>query len=150
MEGRSEIEIDWLDEQSPTMHRTVEDRKKVIRRHTDLAVYQRSFELAMNLFALSKHFPAEERYSLTGQVRRSSRSVSANITEAWRNRRYPAAFVAKLTDAEAEAAETQTWIAFAKECEYLAADEATSLHNAYDQLLGMLITMIRNSSDWKL
>lgn len=95
------------------------ERKNVIRRHTDLDVYQRSFLIAMRVFFLSKEFPTEEKYSLTSQCRRSSRSVAANITEAWRKRKYPSAFVAKLSDAEAEAAETQTWIQFAVECGYL-------------------------------
>ena len=79
-----------------------------ITRHTELQVYQRAFEAAMTVFAFSKSFPKEEVYSLTDQVRRSSRSVCANLAEAWRKRRSPTAFVAKLNDAKAEAAETQT------------------------------------------
>jgi four helix bundle protein len=79
-----------------------------IQSHLDLDVYQLAFESAMRIFELSKQFPKEETYSLTDQIRRSSRSVCANITEGWRKRRYEAAFVNKLTDAEAEAAETQT------------------------------------------
>ena len=81
-----------------------------VRSHQDLEVYQLAFEAAMKIFELSKGFPIEERYSLIDQMRRSSRSVCANLAEAWRKRRYEAAFIAKLSDSEAEAAETQTWI----------------------------------------
>ena len=79
-----------------------------ITRHTELEVFQRAFETAMRIFECTKRFPREEMFSLTDQIRRSSRSVAANITEAWRKRRYQAAFISKLNDAEAEAAETQT------------------------------------------
>ena len=87
-----------------------------IMNHTDLQVYQKAFATAMEIFQLSKAFPKEEIYSLTDQVRRSSRSVCANLAEAWRKRRYEAAFVSKLSDSEAEAAETQVWLEFAVEC----------------------------------
>lgn len=95
--------------------------RKPIRSHSDLDVYRLAFDVAMQVFELSKEFPAEERYSLTDQIRRSSRSVCANLAEAWRKRRYKRAFVLKLSDAEAEAAETQTWIEFAVKCQYLDA-----------------------------
>jgi four helix bundle protein len=84
-----------------------------ILRHQDLIVYRKAVEAAMQIFEISKTFPKEETYSLTDQIRRSSRSVSANIAEAWRKRRYVAAFISKLNDAEGEAAETQTWLEFA-------------------------------------
>ena len=126
------------------------ERKKTIRKHTDLDVYTRGFDVAMQLFRLSKAFPVEERYSLTDQCRRSSRSVCANLAEAWRKRRYPAAFVSKLSDAEAEAAETQTWIQFAVECEYLGAEEARTLYNEYDNVIGMLVNMMNKPEDWKV
>ena len=119
-----------------------------IRRHTDLEVYRKAFDAAMRIFDLTKDFPREERYSLTDQVRRSSRSVCANIAEAWRKRRYVAAFVSKLGDSEAEAAETQTWIQFVVRCEYLPKEIARDLYSEYDAILGMLIKMIRNSDDW--
>ncbi len=93
--------------------------KEPIKSHKDLKVYQMAFDAAMKIFELSKKFPVEERYSLTDQIRRSSRSVCANMAEAWRKRRYEAAFVAKLNDCESEAAETQTWIEFAVKCNYL-------------------------------
>lgn len=87
-----------------------------IRSHTDLDVYRRAFEGAMQIFVLSQAFPKEETYSLTDQIRRSSRSVCANLAEAWRKRRYPNAFVSKLSDVESEAAETQVWLEFAVKC----------------------------------
>ena len=90
-----------------------------IRTHKDLKVYQLSFEAGMEVFQLTKNFPKEERYSLTDQIRRSSRSVSGNLAEAFRKRRYPKSFVAKLTDSEGEAAETQTWLDYALACEYM-------------------------------
>jgi four helix bundle protein len=119
-------------------------RKSVIRKHTDLDVYQRSFAAAMRVFFLSKEFPSEEKFSLTSQCRRSSRSVAANLTEAWRKRKYPAAFVSKLSDAEAEAAETQTWIQFAVECGYVDKETATPLYSEYDKIIGMLVKMATN------
>ena len=85
-----------------------------IRSFKELRVWQGAMDLAMKVFEVSRGFPAEERYSLTDQLRRSSRSVAANISEAWRKRRYEAAFVAKLSDSESEAAETQTWVEVAR------------------------------------
>ncbi|WP_372721519.1 four helix bundle protein [Novipirellula sp.] len=128
----------------------MEERKKTIRKHTDLDVYKFSFASAMRLFELSRKFPLEERYSLTDQCRRSSRSVAANIAEAWRKRRYPAAFVAKLSDSEAEAAETQTWLQFAVECKYVDADVARELYCEYDKIIGMLVNMIKKPDSWRL
>ena len=125
-------------------------RSKSVRKHTDLEVYKKAFELSMNIFRLSREFPAEERYSLTDQIRRSSRSICANLSEGWRKRRYPAAFVSKLSDAEGEAAETQTWLQFAVECEYLPRATARQLYREYDAVIGMLVTMSRNSSQWTL
>ena len=87
-----------------------------IQEHTDLEVYKKAFDTAMLIFEASKKFPREETYSLTDQIRRSSRSVCANLAEAWRKRRYKAAFISKLSDAESEAAETQVWIEFAVRC----------------------------------
>src|SRR5262249_15484375 len=96
-----------------------------IRTHCDLQVYRTAFDAAMTIFEMTKAFPKEETYSLTDQIRRSSRSVCANLAEAWRKRRYRAAFVAKLVDAEAEAAETQVWLEFAVKCEYANRDQAS-------------------------
>jgi len=91
-----------------------------IEQHGDLAVYRKAFDAAMLIFRESKEFPKEETYSLTDQIRRSSRSVCSNLAEAWRKRRYKAAFIAKFSDAESEAAETQVWIDFARKCSYLS------------------------------
>lgn len=125
-------------------------KRSLVRRHTDLEVYQQAFALAMELFRVSKKFPAEERYSLTDQMRRSSRSICANLAEAWRKRRYEAAFVSKLGDSEAEAAETQTWIQFAVECEYLDRKVGREIYRQYDAVLGKLVLMITNAKDWTL
>jgi four helix bundle protein len=119
-----------------------------IQSHRELEVYQLAFEAAMRIFELTKSFPREERYSLTDQIRRSSRSVCANLTEAWRKRRYEGAFSLKLNDAEAEAAETQTWLEFAVQCGYLDADDGRDLYKRYDQVLGKLVMMISNPTPW--
>src|SRR3954470_17498813 len=102
----------------------------------------------MKIFRASKPFPKEEAFSLTSQMRRSSRSVNANITEAWRKRRYEAAFVSKLNDAETEAAETQTWLQYAVSCGYLDRDAAAELYREYDELIAMLVDMIRHADQW--
>lgn len=125
-------------------------RRKVVRRHTDLEVFERAFAAAMRVFAASKAFPATERYALTDQIRRASRSVAANLAEAWRKRRYPAAFVTKLGDAEGEAAETQVWLQFAVSCGYLSAEAARPLCAEYDDIIGMLVRMITRPEDWTL
>ncbi len=122
----------------------------LVRQHQDLEVYQLAFDAAMRIFELSKRFPVEERYSLTDQIRRSSRSVCANLAEAWRKRRYEAAFVAKLTDCQAEAAETQTWIDFAVKCNYLSAEDGKALSECYSQILGKLVNLINYAPKWCL
>jgi four helix bundle protein len=104
-----------------------EDRKSKIRTHNDLEVFRPAMETAMTLFHLSKSFPKEERYTLTDQMRKSARSVCANLAEAWRKRRFEAHFLSKLSDAEAEAAETQVWIEFAVKSGYLERDSAAGL-----------------------
>jgi four helix bundle protein len=121
-----------------------------ITRHTDLEVFQRAFEAAMQVFERSKKFPREEMYSLTDQVRRSSRSVAANITEAWRKRRYEAAFIAKLSDAETEAAESQTWLRFAYRCGYIDEASFLALSDEYEQVIRMLVSMAVNAKKWTL
>jgi four helix bundle protein len=121
-----------------------------IKSPKDLIVYQKAYALATEIFETSTHFPAEEKYSLTDQIRRSSRSTCANLAEAWRKRRYQAAFVSKISDAEGEAAETQTWIEFSARCGYLERDEAKILFVEYDEIIAMLVSMISNSSKWIL
>jgi four helix bundle protein len=124
--------------------------RKPIQSHRDLEVYQMAFQAAMEIFRLTKSFPAEERYSLTDQIRRSSRSVCTNLAEAWRKRRYEGAFLSKLSDAEAEAAETQTWLEFAMECSYLEAKTARQLYQTYNNILGKLVRMINDPEPWLL
>ena len=94
-----------------------------IKSQFELDVYKIAFDAAMRIFELTKSYPSEERFSLTDQIRRSSRSVCANLSEAWRKRRYPAAFICKLNDCESESSETQTWIQFSVKCGYLSKDE---------------------------
>lgn len=119
-----------------------------IVRHTELDVYRKAFDSSMAVFEASKSFAKEETYSLTDQIRRSSRSVCANLAEAWRKRRYPAAFVAKLSDSESEAAETQVWIEFAVKCGYLDRDQASELYQTYDEILRILVAMINTPETW--
>ena len=119
-----------------------------IQQHTELEVYKKAFDVAMLIFELTKTFPKEEMYSLTDQMRRSSRSVCANLAEAWRKRRYKAAFLAKLSDAESEAAETQVWLQFALSCGYLNADTAGALYQSCDEILRMLVAMINRPQSW--
>ena len=95
----------------------------------------------MEVFAISKSFPADDRFSLTDQIRRSSRSVPSNLAEAWRKRRYEAAFISKLNDAEGEAAETQTHIEVALRCVYISPEKATTLDQRYETLLARIVTM---------
>jgi four helix bundle protein len=119
-----------------------------INDYRELRVYQNSMEAAMDIFHMTKTFPVEERYSLVDQIRRSSRSVCANIAEAWRKRRYKAAFVAKLSDAESEAAETQVWIDFAHRCKYVSEPPRNKLDGLYNKILGQLVRMINEADKW--
>jgi four helix bundle protein len=124
--------------------------KKLVKTHRDLEAYKTSFHIAMQIFEKSKCFPVEERYSLTDQVRRSSRSVCANLGEAWRKRRYEASFVSKLSDAEAEAAETQVWLEFAVQYGYLGAQVGEELLASYENIIGKIIRLINNPQPWLL
>lgn len=114
----------------------------------DLQVYQRSFDLAMRIFRLSAEFPKAEQYSLTDQIRRSSRSVSANISEAWGKRRYPAVFVNNLSDSEAESLETQVWLDFAVACGYLDLNVAEEIRAEYDSLVHSIVGMQNHHEQW--
>lgn len=108
----------------------------------DLKVYKLSYKLAMEIFHITKKFPKEERYSLTDQIRRSSRSVTTNISESYRKRRYPKHFISKLSDSDAELAETLTWLDFSKDCEYINSEEHTYFINEYEEVGKMLGSMI--------
>ena len=119
-----------------------------IRSYSELHVYQNAVEAAMEIFHITKDFPSEEKYSMVDQMRRSSRSVCANIAEAWRKRRYKAAFIAKLSDAESEACETQVWLELAYRCDYLTKALRDKLDNEYSHIIGQLVRMIDEADRW--
>ncbi len=116
--------------------------------YRELRVYDKAMDACMQTFEWSKGFPTEERYSLTDQIRRSSRSVCANLAEAWRCRRYQAAFISKLTDSSREASETQVWIEIGRRCGYLTAEQAAHLDSAYDHISAQLVKMIQSPQKW--
>jgi four helix bundle protein len=116
--------------------------------YKDLRVYQLAFESAMEIFELSQTFPTEEKYALTDQIRRSTRSVCANIAEAWRKRRYEAAFVSKLSDADSEATETTVHLDFALRCGYLQKDVHARLKDKYDHICRQLTLMMDDATAW--
>ena len=113
-----------------------------LKGHRDLKVYQLAYKLAMDIFNASKSFPKEEKYSLTDQIRRSSRSVTANIAEGFRKRQYPKMFVSKLADADGEATETQVWLDFARDCGHMDSTLHTELVKGYEEVGKMLGTMM--------
>jgi four helix bundle protein len=119
-----------------------------IRTHKELEVYQLAFQAAIKIFEITKGFPKEETYSLTDQIRRSSRSVCGNIAEAFRKRRYPKSFVSKISDSEGEAAETQVWLDFARNCKYITDDEHNDLFRIYENIIGKLVNMSLKPSNW--
>jgi four helix bundle protein len=116
----------------------------IMWKHKDLKVYQLSFEAGMEVFHLTKKFPKAETYSLTDQIRRSSRSGSGNIAEAFRKRRYPKSLVAKLSDAEGEAAETLVWLDYALASDYITTEEHTTIYDKYEHIIAMLINKPEN------
>ncbi len=119
-----------------------------IHTHKELHVFQNAMDAAMEIFQLTGNFPVEEKYSLVNQIRKSSRSVCANLAEAWRKRRYEAAFIAKLSDAESEASETQVWIEFARRCNYLDWNTSELLDKRYDHITGQIIRMMEEAEKW--
>lgn len=119
-----------------------------IRKHEELRVYQISYKSAMEIFNLTKGFPGIERFSLIDQIRRSSRSICANIAEAFRVRRYPNHFISKMSIAECEAAETQVWLKFSLDCGYLEKDKFDYLYHQYNSIIGMIVNMIREPEKW--
>jgi four helix bundle protein len=121
-----------------------------IRSYRELRVYQNAFELAMEIFEITKTFPAEEKYSMVDQMRRSSRSVCSNIAEAWRKRRYPAHFVSKLSDSEGEAEETRVWLQFSVRCRYISETKFNDLDSRYDLVIGQLVKMISEPEKWTI
>ncbi len=119
-----------------------------IRSHKDLDTYKLAFEVALEIFEVSKDFPKEERYSLTDQIRRSSRSVCANLAEAFRKRKYPKHFISKLSDCEGEASETQVWLEFAYKFEYINKDSYHLLNDKYEKIIGKLVIMSSQPTKW--
>lgn len=114
----------------------------------DLIVYQKAYKLAMELFEFSLSFPKDEKYSLTDQIRRSSRSVTSCIAESWAKRRYEKSFVNKLTDSLGEEYETEVWIDYSKDCKYIKTDQHDRLLNEYQEVRKMLISMITHPDKW--
>lgn len=110
----------------------------------DLIVFKKSFELAMEIFELTKTFPKEEKYSLTDQIRRSSRSVSTNIAEGYRKRKYPAHFIAKLSDSDMENSETQVWLDFSLQCKYFEKEKYLQLYKESEEIGKLLNHMMLN------
>jgi four helix bundle protein len=121
-----------------------------IAKHTDLIVYQMVFRAALEIFELTKSFPKEEKFSLTDQIRRSSRSVCANLAEAFRKRRYPKAFIAKLSDSEGEVAETQVWLEFSYKHNYISKSDFDRLNQDYDNIIGKLVVMSNQPEKWQV
>ena len=116
----------------------------------DLIVYQKAYKLAMEIFEISKSFPKEEKYSLTDQIRRSSRSVTSNIAESWAKRRYEKAFASKLTDSLGEEYETECWLDYTNDCKYIQKDIHERISGEYDEVRKMLISMLNNPEKWCL
>lgn len=119
-----------------------------IRAFKELRVYQQAYEAATRIFEQTKTWPKEETYSLTDQIRRSSRSICANIAEAWRKRRYEKHFVSKLSDADAEAAETRTWLRFGCDSGYLSEESFEDLDSTYDHICGGLVNVMKDLEPW--
>ena len=122
----------------------------IIGSFRELRVYQEAFGAAMRIFSLTKQFPAEERFSMVDQMRRSSRSVCANLAEAWRKRRYKAHFISKLSDADGEAEETRVWLEFAYRCRYIEEDDFNQLDDTYDKILGQIVRMLAEPGKWSI
>lgn len=121
-----------------------------LKSHKELIVFKSAIQLAIRIHELSKNFPPEEKYSLTDQIRRSSRSVAANIAEEFRKRRYPKSFVSKLSDGEGEIAETQVWLYFIGTFGYLDSSVTAELDDQYEHLLAQLVTMIQRPEKWSM
>ena len=119
-----------------------------IESYKDLIVYQKAYILAMQIFTVSKDFPKEEKYSLIDQIRRSSRSITVCIAEAWARRRYEKSFISKLTDSLGEEFETETWLNYSRDCKYLSIEIHDKLYNGYEEVRKILISMINNPEKW--
>ncbi len=116
----------------------------IINSFRDLIVYQKAYKLAMEIFEAGKEFPKEEKYSLTDQMRRSSRSITSNIAEAWSKRSYEKYFISKLSDSLGEEFETEVWLDYARDCKYISIDKHKNFVKGYEEVRKMLISMINN------
>jgi four helix bundle protein len=121
------------------------ERKRDLRHFRDLDVYQKAFSAAMHIYEITKSFPAEEKYSLVDQIRRSSRAVCSNLAEAWRKRKYEAVFKNKLTDSMQEASETQSWLEFSSACKYIERAVFDELDAEYEGIISMINAMEKNA-----
>ena len=121
-----------------------------IKCYRDLRVYQKAFDTSIEIYDFSLDFPKEELYSLTSQIRRSSRSVSANIAEAFRRRKYPKSFANKLNESEAEASETQNWLDYCLKHKFIDEKTHQTLFDEYENIIGMLVNMQRSTDKWKI
>ena len=119
-----------------------------IKSYKDLRVFQNAMNAAMKIFQLTETFPAAEKQSLIDPLRLSSRSVCSCITKAWRKRLYKTPFIARLNDSEGNACETQVWLEFARQCQYLDDDLCNELDSAYDQIMGQLVKMMNQPDKW--
>ncbi|MBN2682881.1 MAG: four helix bundle protein [Bacteroidales bacterium] len=120
----------------------------LIKSHRDLEVYKIAFDTAINIFDISKDFPTQEQFSLTSQIRRSARSVCANLAEAFRKRKYEKHFISKISDCEAEAGETQVWLEFCLSHKYINQETYNKLFDNYEHIISMLVKMQSNSNKW--
>ena len=145
-----DAEIGGYKNMKKTRRENIHKQKGNIRHFRELDVYQLAMDSAMRIFEVSKLFPPEKKFSLTDQIRRSSRSVCTNIAEAWRKRRYPNAFVSKLSDSDAEASETQVWLEFTLKCGYLSQAVVEELDETYDHIMGKLVNMLTRPEQWEI
>ena len=120
----------------------------VVRGFRDLIVYQKAYKLAMQIFEICKSFPREEKYSLTDQICRSSRSVTSNIAEAWAKKNYIKSFVSKLTDSLGEEYETEVWLDYSRDTKYISSEKYSEMMSDYDEVRKLLIAMINNPEKW--
>lgn len=125
---------------------SMQEADNTYRGYKDLKVYQMAYQLALEIFQITRRFPKDERYALIDQIRRSSRSIAANLAEAWKKRRYKKLFVSKLIDCAGEAGETEVWLDFSKDLGYINSEEYEDLISRYDEVNRMLYGMISKVS----
>lgn len=122
----------------------------MVKGYRELIVYQKAYKLAMEIFEITRSFPREEKYSLTDQIRRSSRSVTSNLAEAWARKQYIKSFINKLTDSLGEEYETEVWLDYSRDCGYISLSTHSDLMNKSDEVRKMLLSMINHPEKWHL